>query len=111
MSEYMSIITELRKLKDGEPCSHPGCLSHITHPCERCGRFSVVSRLQQLTARINIAKETLEFYADSSNYNKYIDMDYQFTGEVNVSESNIDLDGGNRAISSLKDMEDELPEL
>ena len=21
-------------LRDGEPCSHPGCLSHISHPCE-----------------------------------------------------------------------------
>jgi hypothetical protein len=25
-------------LKPGEPCSHPGCCSHITHPCEGCGR-------------------------------------------------------------------------
>lgn len=24
--------------KDGEPCDHPGCLSHVTHPCEGCGR-------------------------------------------------------------------------
>jgi hypothetical protein len=25
-------------LRDGEPCSHPGCLSHVSHPCEGCGR-------------------------------------------------------------------------
>lgn len=25
-------------LKDGEPCDHPGCLNHVTHPCEGCGR-------------------------------------------------------------------------
>jgi len=25
-------------LRDGEPCSHPGCLKHLTHPCEGCGR-------------------------------------------------------------------------
>ena len=24
--------------KSGEPCTHKGCLSHITHPCEVCGR-------------------------------------------------------------------------
>lgn len=24
--------------KDGEPCKHPGCLSHVSHPCEGCGR-------------------------------------------------------------------------
>lgn len=22
-----------------EPCSHPGCFSHISHPCEVCGRI------------------------------------------------------------------------
>ena len=25
-------------LKDREPCEHPGCLHHISHPCEGCGR-------------------------------------------------------------------------
>lgn len=24
---------------DGVPCSHPGCLSHISHACEGCGRI------------------------------------------------------------------------
>lgn len=24
---------------DGESCPHPGCLSHISHPCEGCGRI------------------------------------------------------------------------
>ncbi len=22
----------------GQPCKHPGCLSHVSHPCEECGR-------------------------------------------------------------------------
>jgi len=26
------------RLRPGEPCNHPGCLSHISHPCEGCGR-------------------------------------------------------------------------
>lgn len=26
-------------LRDGEPCKHSGCLSHISHPCEGCGRI------------------------------------------------------------------------
>lgn len=30
---------EARPLPDGVPCSHPGCLSHISHPCEGCGRI------------------------------------------------------------------------
>jgi hypothetical protein len=27
---------------DGVPCDHPGCLSHVTHPCEGCGRIGGV---------------------------------------------------------------------
>ena len=27
-------------LPDGVACSHPGCLSHVTHPCEGCGRIA-----------------------------------------------------------------------
>lgn len=26
------------KYKDGQPCDHPGCMAHISHPCEGCGR-------------------------------------------------------------------------
>lgn len=24
----------------GESCGHPGCLSHVSHPCEGCGRIA-----------------------------------------------------------------------
>jgi len=27
-------------VKQGEPCSHAGCLHHVTHPCEGCGRIA-----------------------------------------------------------------------
>ena len=23
-----------------KPCKHPGCLSHVSHPCEGCGRIA-----------------------------------------------------------------------
>jgi hypothetical protein len=29
-----------RVFKDGEPCDHPGCLAHVSHPCEVCGRIA-----------------------------------------------------------------------
>ena len=29
-----------KELKHGEPCEHPGCLSHVSHPCEGCGRIA-----------------------------------------------------------------------
>jgi hypothetical protein len=31
-------IQRRQLLRDGVPCSHPGCLKHVTHPCEGCGR-------------------------------------------------------------------------
>lgn len=24
--------------RDGEPCNHVGCMNHVSHPCEGCGR-------------------------------------------------------------------------
>jgi hypothetical protein len=30
----------MKYLRDGEPCNHKGCLSHISHPCEGCGRIA-----------------------------------------------------------------------
>lgn len=35
----MNLPTET-ELKDGEPCSHKGCLNHVSHPCEGCGRIA-----------------------------------------------------------------------
>lgn len=31
-------MSEQKSYKDGESCGHPGCLSHVSHPCEGCGR-------------------------------------------------------------------------
>lgn len=33
-------LANIEDLPDGQPCSHPGCLSHISHPCEVCGRIA-----------------------------------------------------------------------
>jgi hypothetical protein len=27
-------------LRPGQPCKHPGCASHLSHPCEGCGRYA-----------------------------------------------------------------------
>src|SRR5665648_92927 len=29
----------IKNLRDGDPCHHSGCLHHISHPCEVCGRI------------------------------------------------------------------------
>lgn len=38
-----------------EPCDHPGCMSHVTHPCEKCGRQwsgDVIPSLGEIVKRI-----------------------------------------------------------
>lgn len=34
------------KYKDGEPCEHKGCLNHVTHPCEGCGRVAGQDKIE-----------------------------------------------------------------
>jgi hypothetical protein len=35
-----AILSQRQKLPDGVACAHPGCLSHVSHPCEGCGRIA-----------------------------------------------------------------------
>jgi len=28
-----------RRYEPGKPCAHPGCIAHLSHPCEGCGRI------------------------------------------------------------------------
>jgi hypothetical protein len=46
--DIISHHVKMPELEDGQPCS-PGCLSHITHPCEKCGR---VAGSKNVTAEI-----------------------------------------------------------
>jgi hypothetical protein len=43
--------------RPGEPCGHPGCVSHLSHPCEGCGRYAAGLRdgpdPQAVKARLN----------------------------------------------------------
>jgi len=37
-------------MKDGEPCSHPGCAHHVSHPCE--GSWRVAARSKNMKIAI-----------------------------------------------------------
>lgn len=51
--------TSSKKLRDGEPCSHPGCLSHRSHPCEGCGRTGGVTPIHLVVGAGNPGAITL----------------------------------------------------
>lgn len=38
-NEKQTVKASARSAESGEPCDHAGCLSHINHPCEGCGRI------------------------------------------------------------------------
>lgn len=42
MQKYhdLEINSDYQKLKPGQPCGHLGCASHLSHPCEGCGRYA-----------------------------------------------------------------------
>ena len=40
-----------QNLPDGVPCGHPGCLKHISHPCEGCGRIGGRKTAQDQSAQ------------------------------------------------------------
>lgn len=35
-----SLDDYLSRLEEWQPCFHAGCLNHVTHPCEVCGRIT-----------------------------------------------------------------------
>lgn len=52
-------------LRDGEPCAHRGCLSHISHPCEGCGRigghsYKSKSQFRRLQAQLKMRRADRE---------------------------------------------------
>jgi len=38
--------------EDGVPCDHPGCASHIKHPCEMCGRTGARGKITLSSGRV-----------------------------------------------------------
>jgi hypothetical protein len=49
--------------KNGQPCPHPGCLNHSTHPCEICGRINgkYVKMTYEITATDSMMGNLEEF--------------------------------------------------
>lgn len=35
---FKQVTSENMEIRVGDACEHPGCRSHVTHPCEGCGR-------------------------------------------------------------------------
>ena len=55
----------MNRYKDGEPCGHIGCLNHMTHPCERCGRWEGKDLMTTVTYKVFVEKVTPEIPIDA----------------------------------------------
>jgi len=62
--------------KDGEPCKHSGCLSHVSHPCEECGRIAghyPMTMLQKIQIMIEDNEGETDSYGLASDITALID--------------------------------------
>jgi hypothetical protein len=76
----------------GEPCPHPDCLSHISHPCEGCGRIAgwpseymglslgTAYELQQKDL-VPIAREDLASFSALENHLRFLLLEIEKLSE------------------------------
>lgn len=59
-------------LEIGQSCGHPGCLSHISHPCENCGRINgrptLYQRVKELREKMPKTKPGKETCFDCTKF-------------------------------------------
>lgn len=53
-------VKQIANLSKDEPCNHRGCLSHVTHPCEGCGRIAGMTELEIVRRYTGWNDETAE---------------------------------------------------
>jgi hypothetical protein len=63
-----------KPLPDGVPCKHPGCLSHISHPCEGCGRIGGVAAPLEPTPQQE-TQAVLDFFYTWSDHSEDFEPD------------------------------------
>ena len=57
---------KMKYIRDGEPCSHKGCLSHGTHLCEGCGRIGGISVKERSAGQLHSDIMSLKYNFDKS---------------------------------------------
>jgi len=90
------------KLPDGVPCKHPGCLRHITHPCEGCGR---VAGRSYVAVPVAAAAEIAERFSKSmviiNAWDSTFDILHTTTFGVTADDKIRAADGGRIAAKAL----------
>jgi len=71
------MLKNLNKYKDGEPCSHRGCLNHFTHPCEGCGRIAGMNQLKYRSKKNGLTYIIVRHALDATD-NKFVDNTIYF---------------------------------
>lgn len=56
----------LKTWPDGVACGHPGCLNHLTHPCEKCGRISGQSACSEAIREYQVKNEAPNAFTDAT---------------------------------------------
>lgn len=77
-------------LKDGEPCDHPGCLSHRSHPCEGCGRIG--GKMSTTDEQLLFCKELVEVCKKHKVYSVKVEFDPAWADHTHRGMQRIQID-------------------
>lgn len=69
------------RLRPDEPCAHAGCLSHVTHPCEGCGRIA-----GQYPMSPDTLERIREALSEAPGWNKAPSDDPRWSAEMELNE-------------------------
>lgn len=77
----------MNKWKDGEPCGYPGCLNHVSHPCEGCGRiggkslWEMPNNIKQALSE-SLGFESLAAVLTAVDHETHLPTDFETTSAV-----------------------------
>ena len=80
----MNPFDRLVQIGDGEPCPHPGCRSHRTHPCEVCGRIGAKGSAVVVAGRRPRAGRVVFVEGDAARARQYAEWFSRRGWEVHV---------------------------
>lgn len=69
-------------LRDGEPCGHPGCLSHVSHPCESCGRIGGKANNDRIIVEEIITRDGKRFLVSLKTDNEFVTIECRYYTEI-----------------------------
>jgi hypothetical protein len=73
----------------GQACDHPGCLSHVTHPCEGCGRIAGRGYYLASQPIIPVDLQDIRRWADNRSFDGLCRLADQYLSETEAYDRTV----------------------